>query len=260
MFTTFLIFLLSTGNIAGCFQYYVPRDTYTYKIFYYYGDVAISSGCGLTILACLFSCFQHFWTKKLSYSPRKSPLSNDKLDALADFAVTRVPALHMLSLCVICVINIYWENAAFLGLSEASTNLTFVMSLFANSLVFVIEMRVRRNEVVSGQVKLDLKEFEVCTLFPPNPHPNLHPTLTSTHDLSSPLTYDNQAKVAEAEATAQASIAGTSLSFFHHSTFLSILITLPFHFILYHRKRKDGQRTRNTLEAGIERKYSEFCA
>ena len=158
-FTTLIIFLLSFGGAMNCFSFNLADDTPSFQNTIDDGTYIYVAGYLLVVVGILWSFFQ-FLLQKRTKADIDGKEKQQQLDPFIDFNTTHVPACHMVSLLIGFFINI--GNAlAPAKPSPSVINLLYTLLLFAAALVFLIEMRVRQNEVVSGLVHLERKNYEV---------------------------------------------------------------------------------------------------
>ena len=163
--------ILSTGFIGLTFYttsyYYQSRQ----KIASYYtcsfiGNIFMSAA-GIILVATILLSFVSFVREKMKCPIAKrifrrlrlSPQVADafpedgccKIDTNRELYSNYIPALHMVSLVLICVANIYWSFAP-LGESAKATICRGYITLAAEILVLVIELRIRKNEIARGLV------------------------------------------------------------------------------------------------------------
>ena len=146
-FTTLVLFFLSLGTTMSCYQYNIAKDTIIFgKINVDYQYILLGTYI-LILSACLWSLVQSFYSshEKLEETTKKKL----HLDPFHMFSVNHVPACHSFALCLICVVNMSWYLSV-TKYSTSTTNLLYMLQLFASALVFVIEMRIRQNEIMHG--------------------------------------------------------------------------------------------------------------
>ena len=145
-FTSLVICLLSLGGAMSCFQYNLAYDTMSFRIVNVDYQYLLLATYILIISACLWSFLQSLLSEK----------KNQHFDPFHNFTVNHVPACHMVALCLICAVSMCW----YLSVSKLPTstnNILWTLLLFASSLVFVIEMRIRQNEFTHGLHLLNSK-------------------------------------------------------------------------------------------------------
>ena len=165
LLTTVLIILLCSGIVALNFTFLLVTDltSMTYVALYTYSEVSLSICFGSIILACFWSLFCYLSTNHWLYqcfgwnASTVGKSLDDELDPFKKFSVYKVPALHMIALCTMCGINIYWFNTPTI-IPVRNVSLLNLLLLFSTSLILTIEMRVRQNEVMHGLFLLDSKK------------------------------------------------------------------------------------------------------
>ena len=153
-FTTLIIFLLSLGGSMSCYQFDLAQDSLSFSVLNIDYQYILLATYLLVIAACLWNFVQFLLQRRTM--AKLDGTEKHHLDPFHDFSVNHVPACHMVALCLICVINMCWYLSVS-RLPPSTTNLLYALLLFATALVFVIEMRVRQNEVMHGLHLLNSK-------------------------------------------------------------------------------------------------------
>lgn len=163
--------ILSAGFIGLIFYttsyYYHSRQKHaSHYTCSFIGNIFMSAA-GIILVATILLSFVSFVNEKLECPIAKrllrrlcsSPKVADafledgscKLDTNRELYSNYIPALHMVSLLLICAANVYWSFAP-LGEGAKATISRGYITLAAEILVLVIELRIRKNEIARGLV------------------------------------------------------------------------------------------------------------
>ena len=160
---TFLITLLCSGIVClNCsFLLVIDATSLTYRALFAYSEISLSICFGCIILACFWSLFcflsTNRWLRQYCGWNLSSGASSTERDSYEEFSVNQVPALHMIALSIMCIINLYWFNTPTVIPIENESLLNLLL-LLSTALVLTIEMRIRQNEVMHGLFLLDSKK------------------------------------------------------------------------------------------------------
>ena len=157
-FTTLVIFLMSLGGTLNCLTFSVAKGTMIHNELNVYSSYLVLAYFCLVLSACLWSFLQYLFHQRTTRaeSAATSGLKNKQLDPFQDFSINHVPACHMVTLCIGYCVTLTWflsPNAV----DQSTNSLLYTLLLFSLALVFVIEMRVRQNEIVHGMHLLNSK-------------------------------------------------------------------------------------------------------
>ena len=157
-FTTLVIFLMTVGGTLRCFTFNFVKGTMIQHQLIVYSAYLILAYVCLVLSACLWSFLQYLFHQRTTRaeSAATSGLKNKQLDPFQDFSVNHVPACHMVSLCIGYCVSLAWFLAP-INISPSTNSLLYTLLLCSLALVFVIEMRVRQNEIVHGMHLLNSK-------------------------------------------------------------------------------------------------------
>ena len=158
-FTSFILVLLSLGNVLANFSVAVAHDTLLHDEIYNWAQIVVIVCYVLILASCLFSFVRFLYNRQQSMTEVHGTTTKEHKDPFHDFSVTHVPACHMVSLCVNVAITMCFS---FGTISPSVYLLLYTLLLFAAALVFVVEMRIRQNEVAIGLRQLDIQHYEVC--------------------------------------------------------------------------------------------------
>ena len=159
-FTTLVLFLLALGNVMVNFSYVFAHGTLSQINLNYWANIVVITSFVLILSACVWSFLWFLYNRQRSMT-RLYGIKKEQYDPFLDFSVTNVPACHMFALCVNVVIAMCFN----FGTPTPSVYLLwYAMLVFSTALVFVVEMRVRQNEVVIGLRQLVIQQYEVCFL------------------------------------------------------------------------------------------------
>lgn len=165
--------ILFTGFIGLTFytvSYYClsQEKNTSYNAIFFIGDVTVTA-CGLilllTILRSAVSYLQEklkcpvatLFFRRLLVSPKihqeeeVEDDSSNTVDNDRELYSNYIPALHMLSLFVMGMANVYWKYARQSDETE-SLKIRNYITLGAQIMVLVIELRIRKNEIARGLV------------------------------------------------------------------------------------------------------------
>ena len=169
--------ILFTGFIGLSFytvSYYClsQEKNKSYLAIFWVGDVTVTA-CGLilllTILRSVVSYLQEKWKcpvanqifRRLCLSTKihqDETLEDDSFntgDNDRELYSNYIPALHMLSLFVMGMANVYWKYTRQNDEGE-SLKIRIYINLASQIMVLVIELRIRKNEIARGLVSYDL--------------------------------------------------------------------------------------------------------
>ena len=170
---TFLI--LSTGLIGLTFytaSYYCRslQNIATYDTISLIGNVFVSAA-GVVFVATIFLSFVSYVHEKLNCpiakqkfqrlfsSPKIADVILDddclKIDTDRELYSNYIPALHMVSLVLIIVANSYWKYSRRRDSAKVFRGRAYI-TLAAEIMVLVIELRIRKNEIARGLVSRNL--------------------------------------------------------------------------------------------------------
>ena len=172
-FTTLIIMLMSSGGAMIGYKMGLTTDTMAYQEINVLSTFIILAYFCLVLSACLWSFLKFLFHQHTKAESAAGGIQKQHLDPFQDFSVNHVPACHMVTLCIGYCVSLSW----FLSpnkVPQSTNNLLFALMLFSEALVFVIEMRVRQNEIVHGLHLLNSKrafvrfishEVRMCTLY-----------------------------------------------------------------------------------------------
>ena len=165
------LFILSIGLIGLTFytaSYYCRsiQNSGTCDTILLVGNVSVSAA-GIVLLATIFLCFISYVDEKLKcpiarqkfrklFSSTKildEVLEDDclKIDTDRELYSNYIPALHMVSLLLIIVANIYLKYTTQRDSASATMRRGYI-TLAAEIMVLIIELRIRKNEIARGLV------------------------------------------------------------------------------------------------------------
>ena len=152
--TTVIILMLALGGTMSCYLFNLPSDTVPYRIVYVDYQYILLADYVLILSVCFWSFVQFVLRQR--NTTELDGMKKQQLDPFNDFSVNHVPACHVVALCILCVVNMCFYTST-TKLPSSTYNLLWSLTLFASALVFVIEMRVRQNEVMHGLHSLNSK-------------------------------------------------------------------------------------------------------
>ena len=158
LFTTLVLLLLTLGNVLAIFSVDIAHDTLLHNEVYSWAQTVAITCYTLILSSCCWNFLWFMYRRQQTKTPIHGTMKMDQHDPFLDFSVTHVPACHMVALCINVAITMRFS----ISVVESSLYfLLYTLLLFAAALVFVVEIRIRQNEVVIGLRQLDIQHYEV---------------------------------------------------------------------------------------------------
>ena len=164
--TSALINTLVIGLIFYTVSYYFEEGSNINMTTALVGNIFVTISV-LLFLFVVMLCIISYWRQKMATTSTRAALlwltnsptrlstttvNPDGVDNDTELYTNYIPALHMLSMTTIAVANFYVKLSKFDQVAAAYDHRTY-MTLIAEILVLVLELRIRKNEVTRGLVR-----------------------------------------------------------------------------------------------------------
>ena len=174
--TSVLIITLVIGLVFYTVSYYFEEGKYINITTAMIGNIFVTISVLLFLLVemlCIISyCRQKMVTSSinsavlwLTNGPIRlsaTTLNPDEVDNDTELYTNHIPALHMLSMTIIASANFYVKLSTFDHVAAAYDHRTYI-TLIAEILVLVLELRIRKNEVARGLVSPSMSLTSSCS-------------------------------------------------------------------------------------------------